>query len=329
MATQSPMVEQAQAVAAAGGPGLMDKTVILQLALGSLGTRQKVKARAIAEKGEGVVAEAAAAVVVDADQAFLHVSKDILKSETLDAVRQHERAIRAYVKGNSVPSFFKGGMYLVRISSVSEIDAQLERMRHTREGLVEKFLAEYPTLVTKSKESLRGVYDEADYPALPTVRKAFTWETRFLTFNTPSSLKGISAEIFRRETAKMAATVQHATEEITQLLRTEAQGLMTHMLDRLTPGEDGKPKVFRDSLVKNAAEFLRTFDARNVVDDAELSKVMGQVRSMLEGVDAEQLRKQEGLRESIRAQVGQIKLQLDGMVVAKPKRNVLLDEPAE
>lgn len=330
MATAAPgAVAQAEQAAQSGGFGLMDRTVILQLALGTLGTRKRVRPEKVRERGAPVEEQTeetkAAAVEVDADKDFLHVSKDILKSPALDAVREHERAVRAFVKGNSVPSFFKGGMYLVRISSVAEIDEQLERMRHTREGLVAKFLEEYPGLVQTSQASLRGVYDAADYPTVQAVRKAFTWETRFLTFNTPSSLKGISAEIFRRETEKMATRVQHATEEITQLLRTEANDMLAHMLDRLTPGEDGKAKVFRNTMVTNVAEFLRSFDARNVVDDAELSKVMGKVRQLMEGVDAELLRKQEGLRESIRTQVGQIKLQLDGMVVAKPKRNVLLD----
>jgi hypothetical protein len=309
MATMTPAVEQAQA--AAEGNDLQAKTVILQFALGTLGTRRKMSKGQVDDK-----------VTVDADKDYLHVSKEILRSARLTALRAHDRMIRNYIRSKSVPSFYRGGFYLVAVGAVPEIDAGIQAMLSTRRGLVQSFLEEYPSLVEKAQDSLKGVYDLRDYPSVGQVEAAFTVDTRYLSFSTPSTLKGISADIFKRESENMRQSIQSATEEITQLLRTQAHELLAHMVERLEPDADGKPKVFKASMVTNITDFLDNFDIRNVADDAELAQIMGNVRSLLSGVDAKQLRTQEGAREAIRAQVGQIAMKLDGMVVKKPKRAV-------
>lgn len=332
----STLAIEAQRVAGEGAEGLMERTVILHLTLGGLGTKKRVKrndvrvrkasaAEAAEEDGEQPVL-ALETSEGDPDQAFVHVTKDIIQSEELTLVRKQMSAIRGFVRGNSVPSFLRGGMYLIRVDAVEEIDEQLGRMKVTLRGLVERFVQAYPQLVLDAQAKLGTLYRAKDYPTVEQIRAAFTWDLRLLTFSTPTTLQGISQALFEREKVKLTKAVESAAEDIKLLLRAEAKQILDHMVDRLTPGPDGKPKVFRASLVGNAAEFLRSFNSRNVVDDRELGEIMAQVGKMLEGVDADQLRKEEGLRDAVRARATEICSRLDGMVTARPKRDITFDE---
>lgn len=336
----------AEAVRVAGGDAaqdLMERTVILHLTLGGLGTKKKVKRSAVRVRKAGRVEtadedqgpEAVLPIVPsvdplgDPDQAFVHVTKDIIHSTELQNVRKQTHAIRKFIASNSVPSFLRGGMYLVRVDAIEEVDRHLSRMRGTLRGLIELFVAAYPGLISEAQAKLGALYRPEDYPTVDQVRAAFTWDLRLLTFSTPSTLQHISQALFERERVKLAHSIESAAEDIKVLLRQQAREILDHMVDRLTPGEDGKPKVFRKSLVGNAVEFLRSFNARNVVDDRELAAIMGQVGSMLDGVDAGELRKQEGLREAVRARATEIRTRLDEMVTERPKRDITLDEESE
>lgn len=323
MATETnPLVAEAQARAAEGAAaeaqGVMDRTVILSLQLGSLGTRKRVRQDDVKVRP----AEATLLEGSDPEQEFLHVSKDIIQSDELGSVRKQQHAIRAYVRANSVPSFLKGGMYLVRVDAIEAIDDELQRLRVTLTGLVERFIEAYPGLCEQAREKLGSMYRPEDYPTIDQVRAAFTWDLRLLTFTTPSRLRSISKALFDRERDNLARSIQTAADEIRTLLRSQARDLLDHMVERLTPDADGKAKTFKKGTVDNVVEFLRSFDARNVVDDTELSGIVTQIRGMLEGVDAASLRKQEGLREAVRSRAREIKGRLDGMVVERPRRDV-------
>jgi hypothetical protein len=289
---------------------LTEATVVLMLELGHLGTRAKVSTDD---------------VEVDTDKDMLHVSKDILTSAELKAISRHGNAIRSYVKARCLPSYLKGGFYLVPVTSLERIDAQLEAFQGERDALVEAFVTAYPARVAEARERLGVLYKDSDYPAVSRVREAFTWRARYLTFSTPSQLKGISRALFEREAAKAQTEMRAAMDDIKTLLRAELKGLVDHMVERLTPGPDGKVKVFRGSLVGNVKEFLELFDGRNVVQDGDLAKLAEQARNILDGVDAEALRGNEGLKNAVATGFTQLKAALDPLVAAKPRRMIDLE----
>lgn len=308
MSTQTPA---APAEAETAASSLTAKTVCLQLRLGGLGTRQRVDAEE---------------VEVDADKDMLHVSKDILQSMELKAVRRQAAEIRAYVRAMALPSILRGGIYLLPVTLIPGIEARLEEMRAVRKGLVQKFVDAYPQLVVEAKERLRDLFNEGDYPVAGRVKGAFTMDVRYLTFGTPSQLKEISADLWAREQKKAERAWEVASVEITNLLRAEFQKLVNHMVERLTPDADGKPKVFRGTLVANFAQYMESFNPRNVTNDTELAKLVDQARDLLNGIDAQTLRDNDSLRGQTGEAFAGIKATLDTMVVDKPKRLISLDD---
>jgi hypothetical protein len=97
-------------------------------------------------------------------------------------------------------------------------------------------------------------------------------------------------------------------------MREGLQQLVASMVEKLTPGEDGKKRRFHSSLIENFNDFLSTFELRNVTDDAELAAVVAQARAILGGVNAEDVRKNEAIRANLQAGFGKIAERLTPMV---------------
>jgi hypothetical protein len=98
------------------------------------------------------------------------------------------------------------------------------------------------------------------------------------------------------------------------------------MVERLTPGDDGRPKVFRDSLVSNLADFLETFEARNLANNADLAAHVATARQLLSGLTPDRLRTSQGAREVLAERFGALKTALDATLIDAPRRKFGSDD---
>jgi len=186
----------------------------------------------------------------------------------------------------------------------------------------------YPELVEGARARLRTLFDVRDYPPVETVRAAFGFSWRYITFRVPETLVAIDRAMFEREREKAAQHWAEAAAAIQALLRANMVELVAHMVERLTPNADEKQKVFKGSTVSNLSEFLRDFDARNIVDDQELAAVVARARELLDGVDPSTLRDSGEVRAAVHSGFARIQRQLDVMVTNRPARRIILERPA-
>jgi hypothetical protein len=153
---------------------------------------------------------------------------------------------------------------------------------------------------------------------------SFIWQ--YISFGVPEQLREISTKIWQDEREKAAEMMAEAGREIQQVLRTAMAELVKHMRDRLKDGPDGKALRFKESTVSNLVEFLGTFDFRNVTDDAELKTLVDKARTMLAGVNADDLRTTAGLRAQVQQGMADLAAELDNMIVKKPGRKFRFNE---
>ena len=288
-----------------------DKAVCLSLSVSSLGNRKKL---------------ASDQIEVEADKTMISATKQLLDAEEFNDIKKLDSETKAWIAKRALPSFFKAGIYLIPIPLVEPIDKRLESYRIERDELVAKFVNAYSRLKEEARTRLNGVFNEADYPPLSAVAKAFSVRSNYVVFDTPSALKGISEEMWQREKARAEEQWRDASAEIQNAVRVSFAELVTHMTERLKPGEDGKPKVFRDTLIGNMGEFLELFEARNITNDTELAELVNKAKAIMQNVDPEKLRKDKNLRETVQANMESMKATLDAMIVTKTSRQINLDE---
>jgi hypothetical protein len=292
-------IEQGQSVA--------EQTVMLSLSLGVVTNRRKLKSDT-------------EAVDTEIDRGMLHLSVDLFDAPEQKRCQKYLTALKANINNYTVPSFFRGGMYLVKMEAVEKVDVMIEKAIEDFKPVVRAFADVVEQRRDESRARLKGAFDVRHYPTREQVLAGYTVEKRWLTMSTPQSLKQISASFFEREKAKAEESIRTATEEITKLLAAEAKKLTVHLIERLTPGPDGKAKIFRDSAVSNISEFLATFNLRNIGGSDELNAQISKIRQLIDGVDPEALRTNDTVKESVANGFKQVAEELDKLVVAKPSR---------
>lgn len=268
----------------AAGVSILDKTVILEIAFGRF---------------RNTATTSLAPVSVNAEKSMLSLSKRLMVSKEFQAIVAHDRETRDYIARMAVPFPVRTGSAAVPIPYVADVENHLRARVESRNALIEAFIAVYPEQVAAVQATLRDVYDPRNYPSVDSLRSKFKLDWRWIDFGVPGRMKSINATLFANAIDKMNQEVAEATVEIQAVMREGMATLVAKLADVLTPGEDGKKKIFRDSSVENLTAFLNSFDVRNVTNDTELAKLVKDARALLVGVEPDQLRKNEGLRAAM------------------------------
>ena len=271
-----------------------------------------------------------AQVEVDADKTLLRLSKQLLDSPELKAIQKLDSEVQGYLRTVAFSSMFKGGVYLIPLAIVEQVEAALKNFAERRQVLVNAAVDAYPQRTQETSERLGVVHQPGDYPSAKRFEATFTFEWQYVTFDTPTRLKAISAALFEQEREKAAAKLSVVADECRDAMRAGLASMVDRLVERLTPDADGKPKKFTKTAVTNIHEFLASFELRNVTDDAELASVVEQARKVMAGVDVDMLRAKNGDNDSVRAamlaQLTGVANMLQPMVVDRGARDISFDD---
>ncbi len=286
---------------------IAENTVILSLELGKVTNTRKISSNT-------------EAIQTDVDRRMLNLSVDLFDAPEQRQCQKFLTALKAKINLFTVPSFFRGGMYLVKHEAVEKVDAIIEKAIEDFKPVVTAFADVVDQRRDEARGRLKGAFNIRHYPTREQVLAAYRIEKRWLTMSTPQSLKQISASFFEKEKAKAESSIAVAADGIVKLLAAEASELSKHLIDRLTPDADGKAKIFRNSAVSNITEFLSTFNLRNIGTSEELNAQITKIQKLVEGVDPQALRDNDSLATDVRAGFAQVASELDKLVIAKPTR---------
>ena len=103
----------------------------------------------------------------------------------------------------------------------------------------------------------------------------------------------------------------------------ELSKLVSHLTERLSGSDDGKPKIFRDSAIENLTEFFARFRQLNVKSNEQLDSLVEDAQRIIRGVEPQGLRDNAGLRQQVATELSRVQSVLDGLLVDRPRRNIL------
>ncbi|HEX5433523.1 MAG TPA: hypothetical protein VFY05_04745 [Candidatus Angelobacter sp.] len=292
---------------------VINKGMFLVLTINSFGTTRKVNSSEVVSDS------------VDADKKRFRVSKKLMESDEIDAIRSFDGHTRKWIEGKSLP-FEQPGVHIIPYGLFDETEAYLMNRAGRREELVTALLDAFPAIKENDRKSLGDQFDDDDYPTIPEIRATYSMKWRFLTFETPEKIKSINRAAFEREKQKNVQMWAEAGALADQYLHKCMKELVEHMVDSLTGKKDGKKKSFYASTLTNVRDFLKDFNPRNINDNQELSVLADRLKNALEGVDIEDLKKSEGTRDFVKAKFEQVKRQLDTMMIDRPRRMISFDD---
>lgn len=305
-------------VQSSGGVALQRDTVVLQLEIATPSFHRKVNSKSIVEDKE-------------IDASAIHASKELIdtSSSTYRAITTHASRFKSrFLRNRILPcGMLKSGMVVVPLGYVVEVDRGCKQFELERSKLVGELIKVFDGFKEQAQQRLGPLYNDTDYLPAEALAAKFAVRYRFWSFNVPAALKGVNTALFEREQARVEAEWKETAEEVKDALRGAFADLITHMTDRLVPGEDGKAKVFRGQSVENLKDFLETFATRNITGDNELGELVARAKALMSGVDVKALRKQDGgTRERVATGFAEIKAALEPLLTTRRRAFSFEDE---
>ena len=253
---------------------------------------------------------------------WLKGRKVLIDPEYLSAIKASAQKGRCLIKRRALP-FPMPGLNLVPKDSIIDIENQLDDTKHEFNANVRLFLRNYAQARHEAQEALGSLFDPLDYPIDPSSKFNFAWQ--YIQLSMPGQHQVLSPKLYEREREKFQNLIEETREQAIAALRTEFAELVSHLTDRLGTNGNEKPKILRSSVLENLNEFLDGFNARNLFQDNELQRLVENTRSLVNGIDAELLRDNQALRESIRHDMEQVRVEVDQAITDLPRRRIHLE----
>lgn len=255
------------------------------------------------------------------DPAFVGAHKRLVDKEALAAPTKVGAAARAWLYDRSLPFPVPGAVF-VPVALIEQVDAKLDEFKFEFDDAANQFARDFDSLREAARTALGPLFDAGDYPVDVRERFGFSW--RFVTLAPAGATQLVNPEIVERERAKFLNLMEEARSSAVTALRVKFAEVVDHVADKLSRDrEDGKPQVFRDTLVTNAREFFETFGALNIAGDGQIAQLVERAKAAIDGVpDAQALRDDASLRAHVARRFGEVQAQLDTMLVDRPERKL-------
>lgn len=266
--------------------------------------------------------KAQAAESFGAQDSFLSAGKKLLDTShpAFRGVTAVRGQIQSYFKNVSLP-YPEPGIRLVRQDQLPAFIDQLTLYRHQLERSVTELDLHYDEMRDAARRRLGSLFNASDYP--DSVLGLFSVDWDFPAVEPPEYLRQINPEIYEQERSRVVSRFEEAVRLAEEAFTGELSKLISHLVERLSGAEDGKPKVFRDTAVTNLHEFFERFRTLSVRSDADLERLVDQAQQLLRGVEPQTLRHAPPLRQQLATQLSAVQGTLDGLLVDRPRRNLI------
>lgn len=294
---------------------VLENAVLVSLRFSNLGNRGSVDSNK---------------VQTTADKKSLHVSKLLLDSSEYRAVMNHRANWRDWLESRSAPSALGGtATYVLPLALLPEVERENSRRMDRDRVLLEELVLAYPERVAEARVRLKEEFKEEDYLTQDEVRRAFAVHVNYLSISAPDALKRVSRVLYAREVEKFYTALDETAQKIDATLIAELVEMVTWMVDRVSDSADGKAKSFGkpfDERLTKTREFFRLLKHRNLTGNVEIDTLAEQAKALLDGVNADTVKKDEDFRKKVREGFAAVKVTLDEIVINKPSRRIVLEE---
>lgn len=251
--------------------------------------------------------------------------KKLMKAPELKKIQSICNKAKAYVFKLALPWSLKSGIYLLPREFQEELNTKLIEFQAELKPQIEGLADRLPEYKKEAKREQGHQFNENQFPTAAKIRSAFRITWRFLHID---SAQGLSKELYEQERKKAEEEWGETRDIIQTMLRTQLSEMVNHLVDKLTPvNSPSGPlrKIFKAGSIDNLNQFLSSFDARNITNDAQLKVLVDQAKRLIKDADPETLRTNEEVCDYTRHGFETIKLLLDPMIITKPRRHIELD----
>lgn len=224
----------------------------------------------------------------------------------LEAITSYAGKVRSWLYSVTLP-WSDAGTRLVPTKAFFDISHELAQHEQEFNRLVSVFIQNYSVKISAQAFKLGALFDPKEYPSVDDVARKFALRYNF----TPVPEVGD----FRVDIpAEAVALLKQDFEQTTKLRLQEAMNEpwerlyeeVTHIRNKMTDKEDGKPNKLYESMLENALSLCRTLDSLNIMGDPDLEAARRALELSLTDVDIKTLRQSPEVRASLKSQMEEL-----------------------
>jgi len=199
------------------------------------------------------------------------------------------------------------GTRLLPTSAFMDYKAELAQYMQQFDLAVKDFLDSYAVQVSAAAFTMGDLFDRNEYPDVNDIANKF----KFVYTISPVPEAGdFRVDVTSNAMMELASSYRQAYEQRTQAAMADVWNRVfsaaEHLVSRLSVDEDGKKAVFKESTIEGMYELIGLLNHLNVTKDAKLDAMRTQLEQAMLGTTAEDLRKDDYLREKVREGVADI-----------------------
>lgn len=295
---------------------ILERSVCLTLRQNWLGNSRKVDVDDLVEKSGGHIE----------DDRMFTASKALIDNKELKPVRAVQMQARAFLASVALPSHrvFGNGTYLVPLSLVERVNERLLDLHKELKKEAAALALRYADAVERQREPLGPHFKITDYLQPEQVVDAYDFDWTFVSFAAPEKLETVSHALAEAAHKKHQERLAAAFDEVLAGLRGTALEIVSNLAERLTPDEDGRPRVLRSTALDELLNFAQLLPQRNLGDDTKLTDAIKRLVKHAKGTKVEDLRSDETLRSNLRVAAEAARDTLASLVQQGPRRAIKL-----
>lgn len=224
----------------------------------------------------------------------------------LEAITSYAGKVRAWLYSVTLP-WSDSGTRLVPTKAFFDVSHELSEHTNEFNRLVQAFLQNYSVKISAQAFKLGALFNPAEYPSVDDVARKFSLRYNFspvpevgdFRVDIPAEAVALLKQDFE-QTTKLR--LQEAMNEPWERLYEE----VTHIRNKMTDKEDGKPNKLYESMLENALSLCRTLDSLNIMGDPDLEAARRALELSLTDVDIKTLRQSPEVRASLKSQMEEL-----------------------
>jgi hypothetical protein len=227
-------------------------------------------------------------------------------TQKLDDIIKFAAVVRSWHVFNTLPWSDKGTR-LLPMQNFLTYKQKLNEWEESFNVLVQEFLVDYPLLVDAAAFHLGKLFNRDEYPDVNKIADKFRFYYTFSPVPTANDFRidineQAKQELIRQFTADSQERLKDAMGEAWERLHK----CLTHMSGRLAKDATGDNVGFKDSMISNALELVEMLSVLNITKDTQMEQARKELASVLVGVDAKDLRKNDDIRTEVKTRVDEI-----------------------
>jgi len=260
-------------------------------------------------------------VEMEADPDRVHATKSIMKSPNLAEIDSLWGKAHRWLGTKCLPGPLRKGVYSCPNELVVEVTEKMKQFEQDAQPAIKRLVAELPEIKRRDKAALRNQYQERDYPTAAELEAAFYIFVQPFDFSIPKGK--LPPALYARSVAQSRKSWDESLEQARELLRATGKVVIERMAKQLETDKDGKRKPVLDATVNNVKKFLKDFEVRNIADDDKMLYLVSKAKGLLDGVNADDLRYDEGVRDKVATELDKINADVAGLM-KRPLRAIEL-----